>query len=85
VIISLSAMAGTEKSGLTANKLNMEEEKKFIPQAVVEVIELGPLKVTGNFQLKDLKRDKVDSPSEVWLCRCGKSGNKPYCDDSHKK
>lgn len=63
----------------------MEENKNKKSQAVVEVIDFGPLKISGNFTIKDMKRDKEGSPGEIWLCRCGKSGNKPYCDDSHKK
>jgi CDGSH iron-sulfur domain-containing protein 3 len=63
----------------------MENEKENNSQATIELIEFGPLKITGNFVVKDLKRDKEESPSEIWLCRCGKSGNKPYCDGSHKK
>jgi len=63
----------------------MENEKENGSQASIELIEFGPLKITGNFVVKDLKRDKEESPSEIWLCRCGKSENKPYCDESHKK
>ena len=63
----------------------MEENKEYKTQAVIEVIDIGPLKITGNFVIKDLKRDKEDTSKEVWLCRCGKSTNKPYCDESHKK
>jgi CDGSH-type Zn-finger protein len=63
----------------------MEENNKPKSQAVIEVIDFGPLKITGNFHLKDLKRDIDDSPEEVLLCRCGRSGNKPYCDESHNK
>jgi len=63
----------------------MEENKEYKTQAIIEVIDSGPLKITGNFLLKDLKRDKEDAPGEVLLCRCGKSGNKPYCDESHKR
>jgi CDGSH-type Zn-finger protein len=63
----------------------MEENKENKSQATIEVIEYGPLKITGNFLLKDLKRDKKESPGEILLCRCGKSGNKPFCDESHKK
>lgn len=63
----------------------MEDIKKHKPQATIEVIEFGPLKITGNFLLKDVKRNSEDSPGEVWLCRCGRSGNKPFCDESHKK
>jgi CDGSH-type Zn-finger protein len=63
----------------------MEEKKENKSQAIVKVIEFGPLKITGNFILKDLKRDTENSPGEVWLCRCGRSGNKPFCDESHLK
>ncbi|MEI6047800.1 MAG: CDGSH iron-sulfur domain-containing protein [Bacteroidota bacterium] len=63
----------------------MEENKEHKSQAIIEVIDYGPLKITGNFLIKDIKRDTEDSPGEVWLCRCGKSGNKPYCDESHKR
>jgi CDGSH-type Zn-finger protein len=61
---------------------NKEDNKS---QAVVELIAHGPIKITGNFNIKDLKRDNEESPSEIWLCRCGRSQNKPYCDESHKK
>jgi CDGSH-type Zn-finger protein len=60
-----------------------KEEKKL--QGIIEVIDFGPLKITGNFVIKDLKKNREDSPGEVYLCRCGKSENKPYCDESHKK
>ena len=63
----------------------MEESKEHKTDVKVEVIDFGPLKITGNFILKDLQRDKEDSPEEVFLCRCGNSENKPYCDGSHKK
>ncbi len=63
----------------------MEENKEKKSQATIEVIEFGPLKITGNFLLKDLKRGTENSPGEILLCRCGKSANKPFCDESHKK
>jgi CDGSH iron-sulfur domain-containing protein 3 len=64
---------------------NMEtnSEKKSI--TLVEVMDDGPLKIIGNFILKDLKRDLTESPSEVYLCRCGRSEKKPYCDCSHER
>lgn len=57
---------------------------EFKPQAVIEIIEDGPIKITGNILLSDYKRDIMDSPEETFLCRCGRSKNKPFCDDSHK-
>jgi CDGSH-type Zn-finger protein len=61
----------------------MEETKENRTEALIEVIEAGPLKITGNFIIKDLKKGEETSPGEIWLCRCGKSANKPYCDRSH--
>lgn len=81
----LSVTVNTEKSDLTDNYFFMELNSENKSQAKVEIIEFGPLKITGNFLLKDLKRDKEESLGEVLLCRCGRSANKPFCDDSHKK
>lgn len=50
----------------------------------VEVLPHGPLRITGKFVLRDLKRNNDESPDEVLLCRCGRSKNKPYCDCSHE-
>lgn len=63
----------------------MEKNEERGNQTTVEVVDFGPLKITGNITLKDLKRDKEETFTEVLLCRCGKSANKPFCDDSHKK
>jgi hypothetical protein len=68
--------------------MNMEKEEKdenAKASAIVEVIDGGPLRITGKIDLWDLKRDNTESISDVYLCRCGRSSNKPYCDDSHKK
>ena len=78
-------MADTEKQDLKANNSNMEEKKLNKSQAIIEVTENGPLKITGNIVIKDMKRGFEDFPKEVLLCRCGKSMNKPYCDDRHDK
>lgn len=63
----------------------MEENNEKKSKVVVEVIDFGPLKITGNFVIKDLQRNKEESPGEIRLCRCGKSENKPYCNESCKK
>ncbi len=62
-----------------------EDKKDNKAITVIEVIEQGPLGIKGNFILKDLKRATETTPEEVWLCRCGRSKNKPFCDDSHKE
>lgn len=62
----------------------MEETKSGKSKTIIEVIDSGPLKITGNIVLKDFKRDKAIPMGEVLLCRCGKSSDKPFCDGSHK-
>jgi hypothetical protein len=78
-------MANTGKSDLLVKDFSMEENNNLKPKAVVEVLDFGPLKITGNFILKDLQRNNESSPAEVKLCRCGRSADKPHCDDSCKK
>jgi CDGSH-type Zn-finger protein len=63
--------------------MDSTEEKKIT--TVVEVIDGGPLKITGNIVFQDIKRDITGQTGEMYLCRCGRSCNKPYCDDSHKR
>jgi CDGSH-type Zn-finger protein len=63
----------------------MEEKKEHKSQAIIEIIDFGPMTIKGNFHIKDVKRDKEHSEGEVRLCLCGKTGNNPFCDDSHKK
>jgi CDGSH iron-sulfur domain-containing protein 3 len=78
-------MANTGKQVLSVKFSGMEENNEKKSKVIVEVIEFGPLKITGNFVIKDLQRNTESAPGEIRLCRCGKSANKPYCDDSCKK
>ncbi len=46
----------------------------------------GPLIVRGDFRLVDQDGAEIDPGRRtVALCRCGKSGIKPFCDGSHKR
>jgi CDGSH-type Zn-finger protein/uncharacterized Fe-S cluster protein YjdI len=44
----------------------------------------GPLKISGKLELVTGTGRTFDMTTQVWLCRCGLSKNKPYCDGSHK-
>lgn len=44
----------------------------------------GPLLVTGNLEIVSGTGHTVNKVTRTWLCRCGQSKNKPYCDSSHK-
>ena len=46
----------------------------------------GPLIVRGEFRLLDQDGREIDPGRDtIALCRCGKSGIKPFCDGSHKR
>ena len=44
----------------------------------------GSLKVEGNLEIVSGTGRTVDRATRVFLCRCGHSRNKPFCDGSHK-
>jgi len=46
----------------------------------------GPLIVRGDFRLLDQDGAEIDpGRNTIALCRCGKSGIKPFCDGTHKR
>jgi CDGSH-type Zn-finger protein len=51
----------------------------------VKPIKDGPLQVTGSLELVSGTGRTLNRVQETWLCRCGESKNKPYCDGTHKK
>lgn len=61
----------------------MENEKNK-DKTVFRIMDNGPLKITGRFVIKDLKRNYEEVMEEVLLCTCGRSENKPFCDCSHE-
>lgn len=46
----------------------------------------GSLRVEGDFEIFDMQGNAygLQGRTLVSLCRCGRSGNKPFCDGSHK-
>jgi CDGSH-type Zn-finger protein/uncharacterized Fe-S cluster protein YjdI len=55
------------------------------PVNTVNVAYNGPLFVRGRLAIEDAPRDSPGLAYRAALCRCGKSRNKPYCDNSHEK
>ena len=51
----------------------------------VEVLPNGPLMVYGKLTVKDANGQTHDKNKVTAFCRCGASGNKPFCDGSHIK
>jgi CDGSH-type Zn-finger protein/uncharacterized Fe-S cluster protein YjdI len=45
----------------------------------------GPLQIKGSLEFVSGTGRTLNRVEEAYLCRCGASENKPYCDGSHKK
>lgn len=45
----------------------------------------GPLFVRGRMRIVDPDGRLIREDTRVALCRCGASGNKPFCDGSHRR
>lgn len=67
------------------NPSGNQPEEILTNENLVEVSKNGPLLVHGNIQVKE-KSGAITQKSKVTaFCRCGGSGNKPYCDGTHRK
>ena len=53
---------------------------------IITVGENGPYKVQGPFELTDQDGTPIaNERSTVFLCRCGRSARKPFCDGTHSR
>ncbi|GAB1360555.1 hypothetical protein MASR1M31_23730 [Porphyromonadaceae bacterium] len=59
----------------------MEAEIKPVE---LKVVKNGPLIVKGPVKMV-LPDGSVEETKKVFICRCGKTSNEPYCDGSHAK
>jgi CDGSH-type Zn-finger protein/uncharacterized Fe-S cluster protein YjdI len=51
----------------------------------VQVVYNGPLYVQGELHIEKAPQGMPGVSFRAALCRCGQSGNKPFCDNSHLK
>ena len=52
----------------------------------IQAMKNGPLVITGAVDVLDSNGQPMTPPRpRVALCRCGHSGNKPFCDGMHNK
>jgi CDGSH-type Zn-finger protein len=55
-----------------------QEDNTIVPMPA------GPLYVRGRVQLRSADGSVIVEDTRLALCRCGKSHNKPFCDNSHR-
>jgi uncharacterized Fe-S cluster protein YjdI len=73
--------------------LSIKEQEQNIDQKMdnstnstsLKVFPDGPVQVPGPCEIAMPDGTVQNSEKDVFLCRCGQSTNKPFCDGSHKK
>ncbi len=58
----------------------MEKEHK----ADIIILQNGPIQIKGEFVFRDSSGQTTTEYKEINICRCGNSGNKPFCDCAHE-
>lgn len=62
-----------------------DEANNNIAKAEVLITKNGPIMVSGEFELVDSNGETIKKKGKTFLCRCGNSASKPFCDSSHKR
>lgn len=71
-------------TGALHYELKTSDETESAPaQNVMTIKKDGPIYIHGEVVIKDLDGNVVLEDTRVAMCRCGKSKNKPLCDNSH--
>ena len=68
---------------LTMDETTGAPQHRIADRADIVIQNNGPYWITGIAPPTDLAGENA-SPDKYVLCRCGLSGNKPYCDGSHR-
>jgi len=75
---------GFQATGEPASKQSTLQINELTGPVSVAPQPNGPLMVTGRLEIDSGTGRNVARVEKTWLCRCGHSANKPYCDGSHK-
>ncbi len=51
----------------------------------ITTMQNGPLMIEGNLIVNKSTGEVIKEAEKIFLCRCGQSSNKPFCDGTHKK
>lgn len=79
-----------KSDGFEATGLPPASDKDSGESGIGEVLEIrpvpnGPLGLVGPVEVTDANGGRIGRGKKVFLCRCGQSSNKPFCDGSHKE
>ena len=80
---------GAHKDGFEATSLPQAGESEALESTggplEITVFEDGPVALKGNVEIIGSDGRRVAQKTKAFLCRCGASAGKPFCDGSHKE
>ncbi len=53
--------------------------------AHITIFPRGPMRIDGDYELRDTDGCLIETNGNTNFCRCGNSKNKPFCDKSHER
>lgn len=72
-----------EASDVLADNLSRSKEVSGTGTLEINPAQNGPLLLAGEFTLHSSDGQTIFQGEKAALCRCGASGNKPFCDGTH--
>ena len=78
-----AAVAGCPSGALRTRRLSGRSALRASPPQVRASVN-GPLLLSGGVRILDADGNLLYKGERAALCRCGGSGNKPFCDGTHK-
>ena len=79
-----AAVARCPSGALRSRRPGAAPVKRLRP-AQLRASENGPLLLSGGVRVVDAEGNLLYEGERAALCRCGGSGNKPFCDGTHRK
>jgi CDGSH-type Zn-finger protein len=61
-----------------------DDQKKDKKSTEVRIQKDGPILIKGVFRFRESSGKITEGEQELYLCRCGASSSKPWCDGTHK-
>jgi len=79
-----AAVARCPSGALRTRRIGVPKPRRQQPLEVRASAD-GPLLLSGGVRILDADGVVLYEGERAALCRCGQSGNKPFCDGTHKK
>jgi CDGSH-type Zn-finger protein len=78
-------LLGVADAGMASTETTEQMKEDNMSDVIITPKNDGPYYIKGSFKIMtEGGREIASDGNEVWLCRCGQSANKPFCDSAHK-